>query len=103
MPELPVTERLALVIGPALDSTDIREIRIWAPGARVVEIMADFVNWIPVPVIRQPNGEWRGYYRVAPGLYRLNIRLDRTDVDAPVNWPLEQDEFQGTVALVRVR
>lgn len=103
MPELPVTERLALVIGPALDSTNIREIRIWAPGARVVEIMADFVNWVPVPVIRQPNGEWRGYYRVAPGLYRLNIRIDGTGLDAPMNWPRERDEFLGMVALVRVR
>ncbi|HEX9564976.1 MAG TPA: hypothetical protein VF981_13425 [Gemmatimonadaceae bacterium] len=102
-PELPVTARLALVVGPALDSTDIREIRVWAPGARVVEIMADFVDWIPVPLIRQDSGEWRGYYRVPPGLHRLNIRLDGSEMDAPVNWPLEQDEFIGMVALVMVR
>jgi hypothetical protein len=102
-PDLPVTARLALVVGPALDSTNIREVRAWAPGATVVEIMADFVDWIPVPLIRQPNGEWRGYYRIAPGLHRLNLRLDGKDLDAPVNWPLAQDEFLGAVALVLVR
>lgn len=102
-PDLPVNYRLALVIGPALDSTNIREVKAWAPGARVVEVMADFVDWIPVPLIRQPNGEWKGYYRIPPGLHRLNLRLDGTDIDAPLNWPLVQDEFIGLVAQVLVR
>ena len=102
-PELPVTARLAMVFGPALDSTHIREVRAWAPGANVVEIMADFVDWIPVPLIRQPNGEWRGYYRIPPGLHRVNLRIDGKELDAPVNWPLAYDEFLGTVALVLVR
>ncbi len=102
-PDLPVSFRLALVTGPALDSTNIREVKVWAPGARVVEIMADFVDWLPVPLIRQPNGEWQGYYRITPGLHRLNVRIDGVELDAPLNWPLEKDEFLGTVALVLVR
>ena len=102
-PDVPVSFRLALVTGPALDSVSIREVRVWAPGAQVVELMADFVDWIPVPLIRQSNGEWRGYYRIAPGLHRLNIRIDGVGLDTPENWPREKDEFQGTVALVLVR
>ena len=104
-PDVPVTYRLAMVTGPALDSMHIREVRVWAPGARVVELMADFVDWLPVPLIKQPNGEWRGYYRIAPGLHRVNLRLDGTDLDVPLNWPSEKDEFSalGTVALVLVR
>ena len=102
-PDLPVSLRLAMVTGPALDSTDLREVRVWAPGASVVELMADFVDWIPVPLVRQPNGEWRGYYRIAPGLHRVNLRLDGTDLDVPENWPQEKDEFLGTVSLVLVR
>lgn len=102
-PDLPVNYRLALVIGPALDSTNIREVKAWAPGATVVEVMADFVDWIPVPLIRQPNGEWKGYYRIPPGLHRVNLRLDGRDIDAPLNWPLVQDEFIGMVAQVLVR
>lgn len=102
-PALPESLRLALVMGPSLDSTHIREVAVWAPGARVVELMADFVDWLPVPLIRQPNGAWRGYYRIAPGLHRVNIRIDGTDLDVPLNWPSQKDEFLGTVALVLVR
>ena len=103
IPDLPVSLRLAMVTGPALDTTNIREVRVWAPGAAVVELMADFVDWVPVPLVRQPNGVWRGYYRIAPGLHRVNIRLDGVDVDVPLNWPSDKDEFLGTVALVLVR
>ena len=102
-PDLPTNYALALVTGPAFDSTNIREVKVWAPGARVVELMADFVDWLPVPLIRQPNGEWRGYYHIAPGLHRVNIRLDGVDIAAPLNWSVEKDEFQGSVALVLVR
>ena len=103
IPDLPVSFRIAMVTGPAYDSTNIREVRVWAPGAQVVELMADFVDWIPVPLIRQPNGEWRGYYHISPGLHRVNVRLDGTVMEAPLNWPLDKDEFMGTVALVLVR
>lgn len=102
-PDLPVTHRLALVIGPALDSTGIREVKVWAPGAQRVELLADFVDWIPAPLIRQPGGAWQGYYRIPAGLHRVNLRLDGAELDAPVNWRLERDEFLGTVALVIVR
>jgi hypothetical protein len=102
-PDLPVTYRLALVTGPALDSTNIREVKVWAPGARVVEMMADFVDWLPVPLIKQPNGEWRGYYVIPPGLHRVSLRLDGMEIEAPLNWSVQRDEFQGLVALVLVR
>jgi hypothetical protein len=102
-PELPTTEPLALVIGEALDSTNIREIRVWAPGIREVELMADFVDWIPVPLIRQPNGEWQGYYRVPPGLHRLNLRLDRAEVAVPRNLARVRDDFSGEAGVVIVR
>jgi hypothetical protein len=55
------------------------------------------------PAIRQPNGEWQGYYRISPGLHRVNVRIDGAELDAPENWPREKDEFLGTVALVHVR
>lgn len=102
-PELLVQERLAITIGFALDSADLREIRVWAPGITVVELMADFVDWIPVPLIKQPNGEWRGYYRVAPGLHRLNLRLEGQEIDVPTHLPREKDDFIGAVGLIIVR
>jgi len=102
-PELPTNEPLALVIGPALDSVGIREIRVWAPGVRKVELLADFVDWIPVPLIRQPNGEWQGYYYVRAGLHRLNLRLDGEEIAVPRNLARERDDFAGDVGLIVVR
>jgi len=102
-PELPITERLALVIGPSLDSLSLREIRVWAPGVKVVELVGDFTEWVPVPLIRQPNGEWRGYYYVSSGMHRINLRLDRTELDVPVNLVRVKDDFAGDVGLVLVR
>lgn len=102
-PELPITERLALVIGPALDAASLREVRVWAPGIARVELMADFTEWVPVPLIRQPNGEWRGYYHVSPGVHRLNLRLNREELDVPVNLARVKDEFTGDVGLIIVR
>ncbi|MCC6316855.1 MAG: hypothetical protein IT361_04110 [Gemmatimonadaceae bacterium] len=102
-PELPTTEPLTLVIGPALDSLEIREIRVWAPGVREVELLADFVDWIPVPLVRQPNGEWRGYYYVRAGLHRLNLRLDRREMAVPRNLATVRDDFSGTVGVVVVK
>jgi hypothetical protein len=103
IPDVPVNFRIAMVTGPAYDSTHIREVRVWAPGAQVVELVADFADWIPVPLVRRPNGEWQGFYHIAPGLHRVNIRIDGTTMEAPQNWPLDKDEFLGTVALVLVR
>ncbi|HEX6316025.1 MAG TPA: hypothetical protein VFZ73_14240, partial [Gemmatimonadaceae bacterium] len=102
-PDVPVSLRFALVTGPPLDSTDIREVRVWAPGSTVVELMADFVDWLPVPLVRHPSGEWRGYYRIPPGLHRVNLRLDGVMLAAPLNWPQDKDDFLGAVALVLVR
>lgn len=102
-PELPTTESLALVIGPALDSLQLREIRVWAPGVRVVELMADFVDWLPVPLDRVGVGEWRAYYHVTAGAHRLNLRLDGREIAVPRNLPTVADEFSGAVGVVVVR
>ena len=102
-PILPITERLALVIGPALDTLGLREVRAWAPGIERVELMADFTEWVAVPLVRQSTGEWIGYYRVTAGAHRLNLRLNRDELDVPVNLLRVRDEFTGDVGLIIVR
>ena len=77
--------------------------RVWAPGIKTVELLGDFTDWIPVPLIRQPNGEWRGYYQVTPGVHRVNVRLERSELDVPVNLARVKDEFTGDVGLIIVR
>jgi hypothetical protein len=98
-----VTERLALVMGLAYDSTNIREIRVWAPGIDRVELMADFVEWIPVPLVKVAPGEWQGFYRVPPGAHRLNLVLNGSEMEVPTNLAREEDDFSGAVGVIIVR
>ncbi len=102
-PELVTSAPLTLVIGPALDTLEIREIRVWAPGVRQVEVVADFVDWLPAPLIRQPGGDWQGFYYVKAGLHRLNLRLDGKELVVPYNLARVKDEFSGEVGVIMVK
>lgn len=102
-PELVTSAPLTLVIGPALDSLEIREIRVWAPGTRTVEVLGDFVDWLPAPLIRQPGGDWQGFYYVKAGLHRLNLRLDGKEIVVPMNLATVKDEFSGVVGVIVVK
>lgn len=102
-PPLPVTDRLALTMGAAYDSLGLREVRVWAPGIGKVELVADFTQWIAVPLIRVAAGEWHGYYQVLPGSHRLNLLLDGVDLDVPENLVRVNDDFNGATGLIVVR
>jgi hypothetical protein len=102
-PELAFTERLALVIGAPYDSAQLREVRVWAPGIAKVELVADFTQWVPVPLVRVGTGEWQGYYHVTPGAHRLNLLLNGTELDVPANLARVTDDFNGAVGMIVVR
>ncbi|MFN8580576.1 MAG: hypothetical protein U0163_06290 [Gemmatimonadaceae bacterium] len=102
-PELLVTERLAVTIGAPYDSAQLREVRVWAPGVTKVELVADFTQWVPVPMIAVGAGEWHGYYHVSPGAHRLNVLLNGTELDVPSNLARELDDFNGAVGVILVR
>jgi hypothetical protein len=102
-PRVPTTEQLAIAVGEPYDSLHLREVRVWAPGNPRVELLADFTDWIPVPLVRQPNGEWQGFYRVPPGARRVNLRLNGHEVVVPLNLSVLDDEFTGRVGVLIVR
>ncbi|MGQ0537349.1 MAG: hypothetical protein ACT4R6_00250 [Gemmatimonadaceae bacterium] len=102
-PELPTQFPLAIVVGEALDSLFLREVRVWAPGIPHVELMADFTDWVPVPLVRQAPGDWQGYYRVPPGARRIHLRLNGNELAAPLNLARIDDDFVGTVGVMIVR
>ena len=102
-PELPTQYPIAVVVGEAYDSLYLREVRVWAPGNPVVELLADFTDWVPVPLVRQAGGDWLGYYRVPPGARRLNLRLNGREVVVPMNLSEIDDEFTGKVGVLIVK
>lgn len=102
-PDLPTQFPLALVVGEPYDSLYLREVRVWAPGNPLVELLADFTEWIPVPLVRQNGGDWQGYYRIPPGQRRINLRLNGVEVVVPLNISAVDDEFAGRVGVLIVK
>ena len=80
-----------------------RVLRVRAPASERLEIMADFTEWLPVPLVRTPAGVWEITLSVPPGPHRLNVRLDGGDWIVPTNVARVTDEFGGVVGLVLVR
>jgi hypothetical protein len=102
-PELPTEFPLAIVVGEPYDSLYLREVRVWAPGNPQVELLADFTDWIAVPLVRQESGDWQGYYRIPPGARRVNLRLNGKEVVVPLNLSAVDDEFTGRVGVLIVK
>lgn len=102
-PELPTQYPISIVVGEAYDSLYLREVRVWAPGNPLVELLADFTEWVPVPLVRQAGGDWLGYYRVPPGARRVNLRLNGREVVVPMNVSAIDDEFTGKVGVLIVK
>ncbi|MEW5916132.1 MAG: hypothetical protein AB1762_06990 [Gemmatimonadota bacterium] len=102
-PELPTQYPLAIAVGEPYDSLYLREVRVWAPGNPQVELLADFTEWVPVPLVRQAAGDWLGYYRIPPGARRVNLRLNGLDVVVPLNVSAIEDEFAGKVGVLIVK
>jgi len=81
----------------------VRVITIHAPRAASVELAADFTDWQPVQL--QPAGRdtWRLDLTLAPGVYRLNVRIDGGPWSVPRGATPQADEFGSVVGLVVVR
>lgn len=81
----------------------VRVITIHAPRAASVELAADFTDW--QPVLLQPTGRdtWRLDLALAPGVYRLNVRIDGGPWSVPRGATPQADEFGSVVGLVVVR
>jgi hypothetical protein len=80
-----------------------RVVRVRAPASERVEIMADFTDWLPVTLVRTPEGVWEITVPVIRGSHRLNVRLDGGEWIVPTNVARVTDEFGGVVGLVLVR
>ena len=81
----------------------LRRVRVLQPGARRIELRADFTDWQPVPLARAPDGSWQIALPLAPGVYRVSIRVDGGEWRAPPGVPAVRDEFGAMVGLVVVR
>ena len=97
------TDGVIFVVATADSAKGGRVIRVRAPASERVEVMADFTDWEPVPLVRTPAGVWEINLPVSPGQHRINVRLDGGDWVVPTNVARVTDEFGGVVGLILVR
>jgi len=78
-----------------------RVVRVRAPGARTVEMMADFTDWAPISLTAVGDLFQRAM-AVAPGAHRVVVRVDGGAWRPAVNTPAVDDDLGGRVGLLVV-
>jgi hypothetical protein len=80
-----------------------RLLRLYAPGAKRVEIMGEFTSWTPVSLqAKEGKGpEWTVALVIPAGVYRMNVRIDGGAWSVPIGVPAIADDF-GPVGILRV-
>jgi hypothetical protein len=81
----------------------VRTLIIRGVRAERVELAGDFTDWQPVTLERTRGLDWELPVQLAPGVYRLNVRIDGGTWQVPRGATPQQDEFGGLVGLVVVR
>ncbi|MEO6526089.1 MAG: glycogen-binding domain-containing protein [Gemmatimonadaceae bacterium] len=78
-----------------------RVVRVRAPGAKQIELMADFTEWAPVSMTPSLEGFARAV-TLAPGSHRILVRVDGGPWRTAANTPAVDDDLGGRVGLLVV-
>jgi hypothetical protein len=90
----------AFEVGPSGEGR--QRFRLRAPGAQSVELIGDFTEWQPLPLARASDGSWKVTLELAPGVYRVNLRVDGGVWGVPPGLPAITDDFGGAVGILRI-
>jgi hypothetical protein len=93
-------ERIRPVVTVQMES-GVRRVRVIAPGAHMVELMADFTDWTPV-TLTAAHDAFENTFALEPGTHRLVLRIDGGKWRAAANTPAVDDDFGGRVGLLVV-
>jgi hypothetical protein len=99
--ETPASLVQAFELRPA--GTEVQRITARIGGVESVEVMGDFSDWEPMPLIRRGRDAWELLVPMSPGVHQINMRIDRGDWIAPPGMPARKDGFNGEVGIVVVR
>ena len=72
-------------------------------GVETVEIMGDFTDWTPIPLIRRGRDLWELLVPMAAGMHQINLRIDGGQWIAPPGVPAIKDGFNGEVGVLVIR
>ena len=68
-----------------------------------VEIMGDFTDWVPVPLVRRGRDHWELLIPMGPGMHQINLRIDGGKWFAPPGVPSIKDDFSGEVGVLVIK
>lgn len=84
--------------GPALQRITAR-----IGGVETVEVMGDFSDWTPLPLMRRGRDHWELLVPMKNGMHQINMRIDGGQWIAPPGMPTMKDDFNGDVGVVVVK
>lgn len=76
-------------------------VQVFAADTMLVEVAGDFSGWEPIPLVRR-EGFLEGRVRLAPGKYRVAVRVNLGEWRAPRNLPRVTDDYGGEAGIVIV-
>ena len=77
-------------------------IEIRARGARSVEVVGDFTDWIPLTLSTSDGERWSTTRAIEPGVYRVRVRIDGAAWKPPHGIPCSVDAFGGETGMMTV-
>ena len=72
-------------------------------GVERVEIMGDFTDWSPVPLVRRGRDHWELLIPMGQGVHHINLRIDGGKWFAPPGVPSIKDDFSGEVGVLVIK
>jgi hypothetical protein len=72
-------------------------------GVESVEIIGDFSDWAPMPLIRRGRDLWELLIPMSTGIHQINLRIDGGEWIAPPGVPTMKDGFNGEVGVLVIK
>ena len=68
-----------------------------------VDVMGDFSDWAPMPLIRRGRDLWELLLPMSAGVHQINLRIDGGQWMAPPGVPTMKDGFNGEVGVLVIK
>jgi hypothetical protein len=88
---------------PRLVLATPHRLAIVGPPADRAEVMGDFTDWQPRPLVRAGEGRWALDAALSRGVHHLNVRFDGGEWVVPAGTVAVDDGFGGEVGMFVVR
>lgn len=82
---------------------DMQRLTAKIGSVETVEIMGDFSDWTPLPLVRRGRDQWELLVPMSPGVHRINMRIDGGPWIAPPGTPTVTDGFNGESGVLVIK